>query len=1049
MGAIADSPRAGLLLRGLRWRLGSTLVMLVVAVAAVASAALGPLYLRSADGSVIAGTLSAAQPDLIGLTMFPTSAGYISPARLAATVRLLPPGWYGPALYSTVAPVATVGPDRQTYSSALLARSGICGHLRFVRGSCPAGGEEVALSTRSAGELHLRLGSRVVASVQVDHATVPLKAGFLVTGLYAAPDPSSASSAYWWGNGDQYFGFGFGTVGVPSLDDMVTDFATMVALPARAPRFTEAESPLRPGRIHIGDVGSFKAQLRHFQSDVALAAGLRASSRILTQLAQASHEEHLMATVIEVVDAELVLLSLWVLHDLVNRSAEARRAEVRLAKLRGFGGRGLVRVAVSEPLVVIVAALPIGLAGAWVTVKLIGSHLLARGTPVAFDGFAVVAAAAAFVGAVIAVATGMRQLLTGRLGPQAEAGGGRRHRLASSSVAADTAALALAAAGVLALSTSGALSNGRTDAVAVVAPALIAVAVGVIGARLASLIARLLVAPTRDSLGVGSFLTVRYLARRPRLLRQVVVLSVAVGLVVFAVDGWQVAARNRRVQAAFTVGASQVLTVQVAPGVNLIEATDKADPTGRYAMAAVAVRTPSTDLIAVDTSRLARVASWPPGISRLSAASVSRLLDPAHAPTVLLGGDSLRLVVGDVRATGSPVELSALLFDRADETPVVLDLGRLRRGVDYYQASLGGACASVCRLVGLAAAGSSKSGSSPSPVAFNLQSVMEGRSGGGWTAIDADLATAAGWRGATGVRVGAAPPGGQGLVISFSAAAIAQEGGLVGPGSSALVGPADHPQHLPVAVTDQLAAADEPGGVPSFIPLQGLDGQTFFARDKAPAADLPRLGNRAALVDLGLVETAQTGPSLLSDQDEVWVASQPPRDLYQRLRRQGLQIVASDTASGHLAAANRGGLALADDFLVLAAAGGVALAATGLLFSVLAGSRQRGWEISSLEAAGVPRRLLRRCLVAEGLVVVCGAVLLGAVSAIFAARLALPSVPEFTSVPVGPPLDFSPSAPVLAGVLGLLLAVFGVVVVFTSMVIVSASSPGRLRGGGE
>ena len=65
-------------------------------------------------------------------------------------------------------------------------------------------------------------------------------------------------------------------------------------------------------------------------------------------------------------------------------------------------------------------------------------------------------------------------------------------------------------------------------------------------------------------------------------------ISLAVGLAVFAVDGWTVAAANRADLARAEVGANEVLHVHASSPGALLSAVDAADPSGTQAMAATA-----------------------------------------------------------------------------------------------------------------------------------------------------------------------------------------------------------------------------------------------------------------------------------------------------------------------------------------------------------------------------------------------------------------------------------------------------------------------------
>ncbi|NHW87703.1 hypothetical protein, partial [Escherichia coli] len=86
--------------------------------------------------------------------------------------------------------------------------------------------------------------------------------------------------------------------------------------------------------------------------------------------------------------------------------------------------------------------------------------------------------------------------------------------------------VALAAAGIYEL------TRGGADALALLAPGLVALAVGLLAVRVLPRIARVEVSRTRGSARLASFLASRNIARRPSGLRIVVLLSLAVGLAV-------------------------------------------------------------------------------------------------------------------------------------------------------------------------------------------------------------------------------------------------------------------------------------------------------------------------------------------------------------------------------------------------------------------------------------------------------------------------------------------------------------------------------------
>lgn len=65
--------RGGLLLRGMRWRLGASVLTVVTAAIAVGAAVLGPLYLNTAGDSVLRGIVASAPVQDSGVTVYTRS----------------------------------------------------------------------------------------------------------------------------------------------------------------------------------------------------------------------------------------------------------------------------------------------------------------------------------------------------------------------------------------------------------------------------------------------------------------------------------------------------------------------------------------------------------------------------------------------------------------------------------------------------------------------------------------------------------------------------------------------------------------------------------------------------------------------------------------------------------------------------------------------------------------------------------------------------------------------------------------------------------------
>src|SRR6202000_2880083 len=85
--------------------------------------------------------------------------------------------------------------------------------------------------------------------------------------------------------------------------------------------------------------------------------------------------------------------------------------------------------------------------------------------------------------------------------------------------------------------------------------------------------------------GLGTFLAIRHVARRPSGVRAVMVLVPAIALTPFAVSAWSVGDHNQHRVAAAYVGAPTVLTVNVPTGKDLSTLVAQADPSGHRAVA--------------------------------------------------------------------------------------------------------------------------------------------------------------------------------------------------------------------------------------------------------------------------------------------------------------------------------------------------------------------------------------------------------------------------------------------------------------------------------
>ena len=1010
--------RGVLLARGMRWRLGASLLTVLAATIAVATAVVGPLYLHTAGDSVLRRTVAAAPVQNSGLTLPGYAAGAGNYRRVAqaeheALALAGPHRFYGSPIVSVIDPSGADGPHHSPYGFTLLSRTGVCHELHFVAGGCELGPGDAVVSARSARRLGVSLGETV--------------ASLKITGVYAVP---KLSAAYWWGNGPPDFPYGKppGKNQPPQLDPLIASQATALGAGSTQGQTVTAQLPLQAGHVDLADEADLK-RLDARITGAARALGIISVSQLPALLRNADHQRHQMATIVAVAAVQLVLLAVWVLGSLLVRSAEARQAEARAARLRGFPTRSMLWVTAAEPGVLCAIGAVLGVAIAWVTVSIARASLLAPGSSISFDGWATGALALTVVAILGALGIGSLRLMRSTRLSEDTAG---RSLGSAAGLIADVVLVVLAITALAALGTTGAL-NGRSNPLAAAAPGLIALGTAVIAVQVVLLGCRFGVSRSANSSRVATFLALRQTARRPGLLRQARVLVIALGLASFAVAAWSVAHSNRASAAGFQVGAGTVVTVAPRSPAALTRAVDHVDPHGRYAMAAATVRSANSLLLAVDPARLTAAASWPHGIATQRLSRIARAIDPATAPAVMIPRAPLHITATVTTTAGARARLADVDLDLwvANSTAGtnIISLGALHPGRGSYSApdtvtGVGSACPGGCRLEGVGIA--PPSGHHPptsGTVSVTITQLSTGPGAG--RPVPADLATGD-WRGGAGgvdvaVRRGA-------LTLRVPAAAIDADQSATGGITPPMAAVADHPGTLPAVATRELESlnASVATGV---LPTTGLDGTALNLHPVAAVSALPRLGSNAAMVDLGLLSRAQVNAVTSEVDDQVWLGPGTPTGTLARLRAAGLDPITVQRASTVLAQMQRTGPALADDFLIVAAIAALLVAAASTLSALGATTRERATELTSLQVAGIPHPTLARSLGLESAVLLLTA-LSGAGAGILAAVLAIPSLPERAVSSLAPlryPLPIAPIAIITAAVLAaVVLAATGI-----------------------
>ncbi|MFN8168927.1 MAG: FtsX-like permease family protein [Candidatus Nanopelagicales bacterium] len=1000
-----------LALRGLRWRAGSSMAVLVVAVVASAGAALGPLYARSAEESLVREGLATAPAIATGVQVRSNVAGQteFSPEQIERTVeqRASDPAldpWYGrPSLALTVNSGAPRAPGLDLVTAQVSWYRGMCEGVTVVSGRCPTGAGEAMVSQRLAEASGLALGTPMQLGITSD----PAADRVVVVGTY---DPSSADPAVWGLERPAQFQVARQEGSPDRVDEILVDHETM--LRSNGDLAAISLRPLEASTVLLRDLPPLRAAVEGATQTQDITAGGPKSvaiSGLPDFLDTLDPQLSAVAAASFAVTAQLVLLAWFVLFLVVAATSEERSGEVALAKLRGMTPRTTVGFGLAEPLLLLAVAVPIGLAVAYVVDLALASRFLSPGTTVALEPVVLLALAVCFLGGAAAAALAARSILTAPVLDQLRRTGGRRARVVRSA-AVDAAAVALAAAGIYEL------NNGGADALALVAPGLIALAAGLLAVRVLPLLARWEVARTRSSPRIASYLASRNIARRPSGLRVVVLLSLAVGLAVFAVDGWVVAAANRADLARAEVGSAQVLHVQASSPGALAQAVDRVDPDGRWAMAAAGIDTGSGGLLAVDATRLAAVSAWDPAWAGTTPEAVAPTLHPQQpAAPLLVRGDLSVEVAYEPSALAGPLRLR-LTTRAASGLPSNHVLGDLQAGTRTMTAQLPECRDEPCSLVAWAFVRPLGTPAIPTSAKLVLSGARDPKG-----AVDLAAPGPQGWRSGTASSRDVIPPG-PAKVDSVADGSVAVTIALDTIDDGAIE-VADHPAVLPVLQGTTTAAETAASG--AVVPVvAGLDG-SFVPVDVTGGGVLPRLLSVGTLADLSYA-VALTGSAPAPLDTQVWLSPDAPADAAAQVRAAGLEVLSTETIAEREAQLGRDGNALALRLFLLAALVALVLGAGTLLANAYVVIRRRAYELAALRALGASRRSLVRAARREQLLLAVAGLVLGAAAGLLAAYYALPPLLAVSGAD-GPPPWYGPAWVPVVGLLAVVLALLAVV----------------------
>jgi putative ABC transport system permease protein len=1031
--------RLRLLSQGLRWRRGLAAAVLGVAVVTMTAAALGPLYARAAAESILQDHLRHAGTDA-GISLhIDLDAGdpamyahYRDAALRPGTIRgfdRVIAGLYtaGVATYVPRAPLGAV-------STHLVWRDGQCAHLVIVTGRCPVRPGEAIASARivASGIYHWRLGTRISLD-RINEADnpnytepVPTPAPVHVVGTYR---PVNVHDGYWFGQ-DYFQWQGSAVAGADTVDSLFVARSEFTSL--RHNSYVEAffDYPLTSSEVRLDDVATVRAQVGHLLATDHGGRRLVADSELPAALKAAAHERHLVNVATLLVTVQLALLAWMTLFQVVADAIEARGGEIAIAKLRGHPPWSFGLFGLAEPLALIAVAVPIGLVAALGFVHLFAMAVLVHGIPIVLPAAAVGTCLLGFAGGVMAAGLAGYRTLTRSVLEQWRRTE-RRPGHGWAVFAVDVAAAAAALVGLAAL--LGSRAAGRSDdTAALLAPGLLVLAVALLGVRLLPVVCRRLARGTRATRRIGLFLASRQVARRPVGLRLAAFLAVAVGLAAFAVAGETIASGNRSARAAGELGATQVASVLATPGHNPVVATREVDPNGRWAMAA-ATWLPdggaavTGTVLAVDASRLAAVASHTsgaPGNGQLADA-----IGAAAVAPIAVTGTQVRvhLTASDL-VGGEPPTLQLNL--RTSRQPYLNVNGApIRQGAHAYLVTV--PCAAGCVLRGL-------TWDRPITAERGLSGVLtltgvDTRRGTRWSAVDLGLHTAASWYAAR--SVGQATD-----IVVVTPSGIRDRFSNANGGYGGITSGAD-PSPIPAVATPAgVVGGPNSAAIPSVVDGIGTTATVHVVRT---VGLLPVVLTNGVLMDVRYLQDELPGFAGEANW-QIWLGPGAPANALTRLAAAGLQVQGVSNHRERVDELARQAPALALLLLLACASAGAVLAVGGTAVSVAASSRRRSYEVAALGTVGLTRRALTRAALAEQLLLLGGAVLLGVPTGLIAARLAMPAIPEFaTSTPIA--MRYTPHLLPAAALIGCVAALLLISARVAAHSLMRIAVPTRLR----
>jgi hypothetical protein len=864
----------------------------------------------------------------------------------------------------------------------LTYRDDFCAHVRLT-GSCPAATGDAAISADVARRTRLGPGDRIVVDPAAGSGAVPLR----ITAIYTV---QGASGLYWT---DRLF---------TSHGDLDPAFTTLDTFrdPALARSTLSYDLPVPAPLLRGDDLYDFNGVLNAAQPRFAAAQlSLDNPAGKLFDRVRAQRATVLRDVLIAL--GQLLVLGLFAIGLAGRFTGRDRRADAGLLKLRGTSRGAILRLATGQHLIPLLLAAVIG-----VPLGVLGSWIVAGRMPVRSEWwpallFSAGAAAAVVLGALLALVAADAIAQRAPVAVLLRRVPSARRDWRSGVV--DLAFVALAAGAVY-----QARTGGPGNGLAVVAPALVALATGLILARVLRWTADRAGGAAVRAGRLRAGLTAVQISRQPGTDRAFALITVAVAMVAIAAGGLSAGRAERRDRAQVELGAARVLDVRHTTATALEHAVRRADPSGRYAMAAVLDDTSNPPLLAVDATRLAPVALWRPEYGPVTALEPGD--QPPPKPLPLITGSAVTVRVDSGRTQESLLGLTVQHEGTGAVTRV--EFQHIGTGEQSVTMPLKGCTtAPGCRLVSFELFTTTDTRGNPVTDPFTIESLTQ--SGPAATILDAaTLGDVSRWRGdfaGLALSLRTTPEG-----LTARAASAARSAQV----SGTKIYPVDNPLPLPIVL------AGEPSTDWRFedAATTRFGGQSVPIRIAGRPGVLPVIGTSGILADLDSVRRA-AADAQLGGNDQVWLAADAPPGIAGALEKQGLTVLGERTTTGTAAQwAARADVVTApfELFTVLLA---VLVAATTVAVVATVEREPQADQLEALRVQGLPRPVAVTAAYAGLAVLVAAGLLAGLLAALLARSIAGVTAPPFPDhwrlIP--------PPGPLGPGALGLAAAVAAVV----------------------